>query len=216
MKDRASCVVRRTVLAAGLVVFGLVPRIGLANVLYVTPDGAGDGSSWGAAAGLASALGSAQAGDELWLKVGTYAPQAQLATDKALTIRGGFVGTEASADARTGTACAVIDGEMAYPTSLASGQITGLFKVTAASGTVTLDRIEITRSYQRGLEMTGGANVVLEGCRFIDNCYYNQGNYGSSLAMSGRGAYAKGSATSTLTAVNCAFEGNVLGSRTGS
>ena len=184
-----------------------------ANTVYVAPDGAGDGSSWGAAAGLATALGSAQAGDELWLKAGTYAPQDQLAATVALTIRGGFAGTEASADERTGTACAVIDGEMAYPTGTASGVVKGLFKVTAASGTLTLDRIEITRSYQQGLQVSGGANVVLKDSRFIDNGYYVNANH---YAMPGRGAHLTGAAGTTVQVTNCCFEGNVLGSRTGS
>lgn len=212
MKDRALCGVPCALCAS--VGFALMSLAGFGGVYRVAPDGAGSGGSWDSPAGLGAALAAAQEGDEVWLKTGTYAPQAQLSVTAAITIRGGFAGTEASADARTGMACSVIDGEAAYPAApLISGTAVGLLKVSASSGTVTLDRIEITRSYQQGLQVSGGASVVLKDCRFMDNGYYAPSDH---HAMPGRGAHLTGASGATVQVTNCRFEGNIIGARTGS
>lgn len=41
---------------------------GAQNIIYVSPTGTGDGSSWGATTTFAAALEKAQAGDEIWMK----------------------------------------------------------------------------------------------------------------------------------------------------
>lgn len=80
------------------------------NIIYVSPDGTGDGTSWKATTNLESALAKAQAGDEIWLKGFqqiTDASQLYVAPENGWTVPsgvkifGGFEGTtETSIDQR--------------------------------------------------------------------------------------------------------------------
>ena len=71
------------------------------GVFYAVPNGAGDGSSWADAADLKTAYdAAAQAeGGEVWLKKGTHILAETVALASNVVVRGGFAGTEASADA---------------------------------------------------------------------------------------------------------------------
>ena len=72
-----------------------------ANVIYVAPNGTGAGTSWEDATDLATAFTTATAagGGEIWLKEGWYVTTAVYAPCSDLTVRGGFVGDETTADA---------------------------------------------------------------------------------------------------------------------
>lgn len=76
-----------------------VGRVG-ADVFYAAPDGQGAGSSWADAADLKTAYdAAAQAGGgEVWLKKGTHILAETVALASGVVVRGGFVGTETSAD----------------------------------------------------------------------------------------------------------------------
>lgn len=89
----------------------LAPASGVAAVHYVAADGSGDGSSWASAtADLQAAIDAAQAGDEIWVKVGEYKPQTLIKSNKptskafilkdGVSLYGGFAGTESSKDQR--------------------------------------------------------------------------------------------------------------------
>ena len=78
-----------------------------ATVRYVAPSGSGDGSSWQNASGdLQAAIDASSAGDQVWVKAGTYAPtqliKSTKSTSKAFILKdgvslyGGFAGTESS------------------------------------------------------------------------------------------------------------------------
>src|SRR3990172_6697178 len=62
---------------------------------YVATSGSGNCSSWSQACSLASALSSAAAGDEIWVKAGTYAGAIALVNGAKMI--GGFAGTETAA-----------------------------------------------------------------------------------------------------------------------
>jgi|GEM_PF-833892 len=62
------------------------------TIWHVSPDGSGDGTSWAAASSLTDAVDNAVAGDELWLKQGTYPISSTISIDKTLEILGGFSG----------------------------------------------------------------------------------------------------------------------------
>jgi secreted trypsin-like serine protease len=49
-----------------------------AGTIYVTPNGTGDGSSWGSATNLQDALAVAQYGNEIWMAAGVYYPDKYL------------------------------------------------------------------------------------------------------------------------------------------
>ncbi|MEY2746205.1 MAG: hypothetical protein RL112_1247 [Planctomycetota bacterium] len=89
-----------------------------ARVWRVAPAGAGEGASWMDPIGLQAALASARAGDELWLKSGTYKPGAS--RDDAfmlvpgVAIYGGFGGFEtARAQRDPYLHVATLDGDLA-------------------------------------------------------------------------------------------------------
>lgn len=95
-------------LAAALLVSGypLARAQAAAAIRYVTPSGSGDCSTWATACSLQTALTGAASGDEIWVQQGTYAPTT--GTDRTATfslkggvgVYGGFVGNEATRDAR--------------------------------------------------------------------------------------------------------------------
>lgn len=199
----------RAVLAAGLVAFGFGSASAdeaPLNVYRVTTAGAGtkDGSSWENAAALAEIWPTLADGDELWLKAETYALTAALATDKQVTIRGGFAGGETSAEARTGTALTVFDGAKTYP-NVAEGN-SALLEFSATSGKITLDRLELKQSYTRGVQSTGGASVRLDDCVINDNGWRETTSKARSLP--GRGAYLVGANGATAKFVRCLFKRN--------
>ena len=79
------------------------------NIIYVSPQGGGDGSSWGATMKLGDALAKAQAGDEIWLKGFQQitdtshlyvAPKNGWTVPSGVKIFGGFEGKETSIDQR--------------------------------------------------------------------------------------------------------------------
>lgn len=83
-----------------------------AAIRYVSSDGSGDGSSWSnAMSDLQAAIDASSAGDQIWVKAGTYAPtkliKSTKKTSKAFIIKdgvslyGGFAGTESSPEARS-------------------------------------------------------------------------------------------------------------------
>ncbi|MBF2054979.1 MAG: IPT/TIG domain-containing protein [Candidatus Sericytochromatia bacterium] len=77
------------------------------KIWYIKPDGDAEalGDSWTNATTLHRALADAAAGDGLWLQQGTYLPgtgdrEASFVVNKAVTLLGGFTGTESSANQR--------------------------------------------------------------------------------------------------------------------
>ena len=91
-----------------------------AQTVYVDIDNAtpGDGTSWATAYNnLNDALLGADAGAEVWIAAGTYVTPdtASFFIDKELTVRGGFAGTETSAD----------DADPAANLTILSGDVMG-------------------------------------------------------------------------------------------
>lgn len=86
------------------------------QIWYVSPDGTGAGGSWEDAASFTNVLAdeALAAGDEIRLLAGIYPLAAQLATAKAVAIRGGFSGTGGQ---RAEGAVSVLDGQRTVPPS---------------------------------------------------------------------------------------------------
>ena len=162
-------------------------------VYYAAPEGAGDGLSWSSPASAATAIGKAANGDEVWFEKGTYAIGSLIATDKAITLRGGFEGTESQVSERGTDTWSTLDG----------GTSRAILKFTSdqVGQAVTLDRMELTRASTHALEKTGAANLTLVDCKLTDNGY--------STGVQGRGILMNGSVASTvLTIENCEFDRN--------
>ena len=129
---------------------GYIPYVD--DRIFVAPGAFGLGTSWDDAASLSTALAQhLTVPGEIWMRTGEYAlsPTAVHVVESQfpLTIRGGFVGTETSADERP-----------------ASGQtiLTGGGKINFAKNCLT-DRLTFTNM---AVEVSGGAtvsNVVVNG-----------------------------------------------------
>ena len=87
--------------------FAALAASAVPKVVHVAPDGTGDGSSWANAAGslfaaYADAAAFAESGcdsGEVWMKAGTYVLTEAIPLMSGVAVRGGFAGTETSADA---------------------------------------------------------------------------------------------------------------------
>ena len=153
--------------------------------VYVTPDGTGDGSSWGSASSITSAFASGGT-DEIRLAAGEYALSAGLTLSSARTVTGGWNG-----ESQSGVSTLV---------AAQGAKLENLLSVTAASGEVTLAKLGFRGSPVRGLFFDGGANISVEGCVFEKN--------GGSVFGRGRGAAFNGTGANTVTIRNCRFEDN--------
>ena len=79
----------------------------LAAIIYVKPNGTGNGASWAEASGdLAVTLQGAQPGDQVWVALGTYLPtlersrKACFSIPVGVKVLGGFAGNEISPNQR--------------------------------------------------------------------------------------------------------------------
>ena len=169
-----------------------------AKIIHVREGATGkkDGTSWGAAYdSFADAMQElTKERNEIWI-AGTNVLTKNMGTPSygfALTVRGGFDGTENTIDERKDGVVSGVDGALNYPT----------FAVNCSS-TVTVERVLLTRSYYQGLKKTGNGNLVMRDCRLLLN------GIGYSGGVNGRGAYVTGSSSATEVRIeNCRIEGN--------
>ncbi|OWY71656.1 hypothetical protein B7486_08230 [cyanobacterium TDX16] len=98
MKARAAHIVAAIMFA--------MPSLAAAVVIYVSPTGTGNGTSWAAAAGIENAVNNlATNNDQLWIKQGTYTLAFSSGlTSPAASLYGGFVGTETALNQRSANA----------------------------------------------------------------------------------------------------------------
>jgi hypothetical protein len=89
-----------------LLILLFIPILSFSKIVYVSPTGTGDGSSWANASNLYNALGSAdwtvaKYGDQVWLKQGSYTIGYSLGLTPRCSVFGGFVGTETDVNQRS-------------------------------------------------------------------------------------------------------------------
>ncbi len=186
---------------------------------YVIPSGSGAGNSWSNAMGdLQAAIDGATAGDEVWVKTGTYIPHS---TDRTISftlksgvkVYGGFKGDETALNDR---ALIDTDGngriehwEFQYPTIL-SGEIqedadetnnsqhvvtipNGLDASTLLNGfNIIKGYTDVTTSTNDGPNVCGSGILVLSGK--VQACYINECKavYDGSSVTAGAGVFALG------------------------
>ncbi|HPO16228.1 MAG TPA: choice-of-anchor Q domain-containing protein, partial [Candidatus Hydrogenedentes bacterium] len=192
-------------------------------IMYVVPDGTGDGSSWASPFGsLQAAMDFAMPGDEVWVAAGTYTAT----TDPVVTMKvgvsiyGGFAGTETARDERDWTAnVTVIDGENARRCVLGANNATlDGFTITHGSaigsngGGMLNNRVSpsvsncifIANVSQRDDEYNGGIGGGMYNSGdspSVNNCTFTR----NSASEGGGGMYNSGSSPSVT---NCTFMGN--------
>ena len=176
------------------------------TVIYVSPTGNGDGSSWVQASSLADAVDNAVASDELWLAQGVYEITETLASNissfsAGISMYGGFDETETTLNQRDYENNETI--------------LDGLFeqRIIYADHDITVDGITFQNGFVEGEYEGGGAiygrsGVILRNCVFRDNI--SEGSRGAGAV------FAWGSFSSELLIDNCLFENNRTQSYAGS
>jgi hypothetical protein len=191
-----------TVLSALLALAASAPA--LAAVRYVDAGlatGANDGTSWANAHrgvdGLAAALTASVAGDEIWVRAGTYRPTAGTSRTVFLTLKtgvavyGGFAGTETALEQRDWrTNVTTLSGDLLGNDSGASNLTDNSYHVLVGSGaaaTAILDGFTVrggnangasASSYDRGggILITGSGAPTVRNCAFVGNrCTFGGG-----------------------------------------
>ncbi|RRR78034.1 MAG: hypothetical protein EI684_00805 [Candidatus Viridilinea halotolerans] len=117
-------------------------------VIYVRPGGAGAGGSWQNARDLAAALVNAQAGQELWVATGTYAPGNARADSFVLrnnvALYGGFAGTESLRTERDwATNVVTLTGDIGTPGDVSDNSY-HVVLANAVDATAIIDGFTIT------------------------------------------------------------------------
>lgn len=176
-----------------------------ATVVFVAPDATGDGTSWESPTTFESAMAMGASQEvEVWMKEGVYTKTADSATYTipatcSVAVRGGFAGTETSADERAAGTYSTIDGADAYKTFIVNN-----------TGALEIERMVFMRSLERGLSKSGNGSLTMRDCRSTANGAETGTNNGYGPSLQGRGAYIEGDASVTTVKVeNCLFDGNI-------
>ena len=173
-------------------------RIRAHTIVRATADGTGDGSSWASPISWASALAAAAADEdiyEIWLQgdVAVSAAPASITFNGRTIVRGGFAGTESSADERSG-AHSVFSANDAYDI---------LIPNVAAGASLSFERVDFHHAKRRAVSKSGAGDISFTDCSLS----FNGRTIGHNDANTyGLGLYATGGGQTTLT--NCRVEGN--------
>lgn len=168
------------------------------QVIYVAPDGTGDGSSWEKAASLTSAVEAFRKVDfaQIWLKEGTYTFTGSINFDK-LYIYGGFKGDETQFDQRDWTKHpAIFDG---------NNQVSPLRNTRDRDRNNSVDCLLDGVIIQNGMspnDQNGGAMLLNNGA-IVRNCIFR-----NNQTRNGRNAGAIHCYLGTATIENSLFINN--------
>jgi hypothetical protein len=180
----------------------LVAFAGMANatVYYVssTATGNGTGTSWANAfLSPAAAIASAtpQAGDEFWVKQGTYVSATQLTWETGQHFYGGFVGNETSRSQRSTDATLTI---------LEGNNTNKVLNAPSMASPTTWDGFTI----QKGFATGGGAGAFLQKNAILSNCIIKDN---ATSDFGGAGIFIQGLTTDTdsIKVINCTIKNNI-------
>lgn len=156
----------------------------------------GDGVTWESPMSLTNAIATSIAGDVIMLKSGEYALPSQLAISKGITISGGYAGSEGDA----------LDSVMPISVFTPRVSINCLVSVTASSGTVAFERIQVEKANQYGMQKSSAAcNLYVSSCNFLSNGFSVSGQ---TSVQNGKALRILGSASSEVVITNCYFAYN--------
>ena len=152
---------------------GTDPEPQVKNVIYVKPNGTGDGSSWANAIGsvdAALALVSNDCGKDIWFAEGEYPLSARITIPRTVSLYGGFVGTETTLDQRDASRKSTIKGGT-YASLLAP-------KRSEGQEPTYIDGFIFTGTNQISTADAGVAgNIELWAGRNIRNCIIKENQY---------------------------------------
>ncbi|MBK9015452.1 MAG: hypothetical protein IPM82_16090 [Saprospiraceae bacterium] len=192
------------------------------NYVNYQATGANSGTTWeDAFTDLKAALNSAEAGDEIWVAKGTYAPDvpngdpaATFLIDKNIQLLGGFNGTETIADERNPAIHeTILSGDLNGDdiennlTANRTDNSENVLRITAdITNETVLDGFTIKGGYADGVNYVGGG-IRSMGSPVIRHCFFTQ-NFASNW---GGGMSVSGASSQNLRLENCAFLTNRAG-----
>lgn len=160
------------------------------TIHYVSPGGAGTGTSWTNAFGdIQTAINSASSGDIIYIAKGQYTPSATILITKSIKLYGGFSGTESNPDERIiGSLHTTNSTEIIGQRDRAAVYI----NPTLNTDEITIDGIGISGAgrsaiyiskgnhlitqckFENNLSPSGGAIYIVSGDTEISNCIFNE------------------------------------------
>jgi predicted outer membrane repeat protein len=190
------------------------------GIWHVDSEGSGNGTSWQKAFGtIQAAVQAAKPGEQIWVKAGVYHLPAEITINKAISIYGGFAGSETESNPRNWQENATI---------VVGGQ--GLRCFTIQGDGVGVDGF----IFEDGSGDAGGAIGLANATGFVvRNCTfrYNSADFGGAIASRGATGeiinciFTDNSATtsggaidildSALIIANCIFSANAAGTNGG-
>lgn len=175
--------------------------VAVGNVLYVSTDGTGDGSSWANASSLTAAADVARVQEvkpEIWVKKGTYVFTDSINFDYLL-IYGGFNGDETTLTERNwATNVTIFDGNGMY--SLLRNSVGGTRNTTSVPS--ILDGV-IVQNGLSPLANNGGAMIINNGA-IVRNCIFRN----NTTQNSKHGAAIHCNFSTNIYIENCLFTNN--------
>ena len=162
---------------AGTDVFveGDIPYVG--DRIFVAPGASGLGTSWDDAASLSTALAQhLTVPGEIWMRTGEYAlsPTAVHVVESQFprTIRGGFVGTETSADERPASGQTILTGggKINFAVNCLTDRLTFSNMAVEVSDGATVSNVVVNGSAGVGFDARA---VVLNGGQLVDSVVEN-------------------------------------------
>jgi len=195
-----------------------------AQIIYVAPDGTGDGSSWIEASGnLPDILTNSSTGAEIWVAAGVYLPHttdrnASFVIPSGVAIYGGFNGTEANQSERDPvTNLTILSGAVGTPSDEDNSY--SVVRTLDVSSATLLDGFIIEHGMANddgggfdNPDRAGGgwhnkASNGSESSPTITDCIFRN-NYASGFG-GGMANIADYGATCTSLISNCVFENNI-------
>lgn len=133
----------------------LLPYYSFSRIYYVSPDGHDKRSakSWKRAVkSIHKALGKAKAGDQIWLREGTYYEGKTLIVPEKITLLGGFTGNEKTSEGLDmDLHRSVVDGELKYQCFQNKGKIENLWVLNGKPGSKSWEENESGGVYNKGI-----------------------------------------------------------------
>lgn len=166
-----------------------------ATVYYVSPEGSGtDGLSWATAytSPAAALSGSPVAGDEVWVKQGTYVSASTLSWKTGINFYGGFSGTETERAQRSKDASLTI---------LEGTNTNRVLNAPQMASMTIWDGFTIRKGFSSG----GGAGIFMQRNAVLSNSII-QDNTTSNWG--GGGIYIQGADADSVKVIDCIIRNN--------
>ncbi|WP_198293614.1 right-handed parallel beta-helix repeat-containing protein, partial [Algoriphagus resistens] len=172
----------------------------LAQVIYVSPNGNGNGSTWAQASNIYDALDNASENSELWLRRGVYTLDEELTLPSTdISVYGGFRGTESTRNQRNfENNKTILDGQNSTRILYLDRDDFTIDGVTFRNGYIGLEDPGDGNKGGGAIYVWSADNSIIRNCTFLNNV--SEGDRGAGAVYNRHG-------DNTLIE-NCTFDNN--------